>query len=109
MARLRDPKTGKLLPTPAQDRKAKAPKAPKPKRTAREKRDEMLASRELAAMVGELLPADYQGAVPAGADLTRVEKRHQLGREELRDQHRGARRRTAGHCNCAGSQGSIGR
>lgn len=71
MARLRDPITGQLVKNP--NTKPRARPGPKPKRTAREKRDEMLASRELAAMVGELLPAGYQGAIPAGADLSLIE------------------------------------
>ena len=55
----RDPKTGKLLPKPGGKKRPM---------TASAKDRE--ASRELAAMVGELLPADYEGAIPAGADLS---------------------------------------
>jgi len=60
--RHRDPKTGKLLPKPPEERGKRAQFRDKAK--ARE------ASRELAAMVGELLPPDYEGAIPAGADMT---------------------------------------
>ena len=56
----KDPRTGKLLPKPGGATSAKAKKAAKE------------ASRELAAMVGELLPADYTGQVPAGADMTLI-------------------------------------
>ena len=65
----RDPKTGRLLPKSPEERKKRARQynAAKDRKAARE------ASRELAAMVGELLPADYEGQVPAGADLSLIE------------------------------------
>lgn len=62
MARLRDPLTGKLVKNP--DTKPKAPT-----RSARQKAKDHRASKELAATVGELLPADYQGAIPAGVEM----------------------------------------
>ena len=57
----KDPRTGKLLPKPGGAKRTSA------KQRAKD------ASRELAAMVGELLPADYTGQVPAGADMTLIQ------------------------------------
>jgi len=66
----RDPKTGKLLPKPP-GAKPKAKRYRSPEAKARAEARE--ASRELATLVGELLPADYAGQIPAGADMSLIE------------------------------------
>jgi len=70
MARLRDPVTGKLVKNPNTKPKKRPTSGP---RGQAERSKTLQASRELAAMVGELLPADYEGAIPAGADMTLIQ------------------------------------
>lgn len=65
----KDPRTGKLLPKPPEERAERTQQ----RHSAKAKKAAKEASRELAAMVGELLPADYEGAVPAGADMTLIQ------------------------------------
>lgn len=71
MARLRDPVTGQLVKDPNTKPKQKRPTSGP--RGPHERAKTLEASRELAAMVGELIPADYAGAIPAGADMSLIE------------------------------------